>query len=203
MTPATRSSLIVVSGIRLRENLVMLDWPDWATETIEIQPPDAAWRRRGERERGRLEAQLGRWLVAGVEHVGSTAVPGLAAKPILDLQAAVADLRCAPSIAAVLGPEHWHYVDPDLDARPWRRFFIKASDGHRVAHLHVMTLGSARWSEQLAFRDALRADRRLVESYAAMKVALAAQHADDREAYSAAKYFLHPSCPRARHNQRK
>ena len=135
--------------------------------------------------------------------VGSTAVPGLAAKPILDLQAAVADLRCAPSIAAVLGPEHWHYVDPDLDARPWRRFFIKASDGHRVAHLHVMTLGSARWSEQLAFRDALRADRRLVESYAAMKVALAAQHADDREAYSAAKYLLHPSCPRARHNQRK
>lgn len=50
-----------------------------------------------------------------------------------------------------------------------------------------MTLGSARWSEQLAFRDALRADGRLVESYAAMKVALAAQHADDREAYSAAK----------------
>ncbi len=56
--------------------------------------------RRGERERQLLETKLGPWLVAEVEHVGSTAVPGLAAKPILDLQAAVEDLRCASSFAS-------------------------------------------------------------------------------------------------------
>jgi len=164
----------------------MVDWPGWATETVEIRPPDAAWQQRGEQER----QLLGPWLVAEVEHVGSTAVPGLAAKPILDLQAAVPDLRSAPRITATLEPHRWHYVEPELDDRPWRRFFVKVSDGHRVAHLHVMTLASARWHEQLAFRDALRADARLMESYAAIKSALAAEHADDREAYSAAKSFF-------------
>ena len=60
------------------------------------------------------------------------------------------------------------------------------------AHLHVMALECPRWHEQLAFRDALRADRELVESYAALKRTLAAQHANDREAYSAAKSdFVH------------
>ena len=57
-------------------------------------------------------------------NVGSTAVPGLAAKPILDLQAAVADLACAPRIAAVVAPTGWHHVPPVLDRRPWRRFFV-------------------------------------------------------------------------------
>lgn len=164
-----------------------MDWPDWATETIEIQPTDATWRQRGQRERERLEATLGAWLVAGVEHVGSTAIPGLAAKPILDLQAAVADLQSAPRVAAALASDQWHSVEPDLDGRPWRRFFVKVNDGHRVAHLHVMTRDTARWYEQLAFRDALRADPELVETYAALKRGLATRHAEDREAYTAAK----------------
>lgn len=165
----------------------MVDWPGWATEPVEMRPADGAWQQRGERERQFLERKLGPWLVAEVEHVGSTAVPGLAAKPTLDLQAAVEDLGCAQSIASILAPDHWHYVEPELDGRPWRRFFVKVSDGRRVAHLHVMTRESARWNEQLAFRDTLRANPRLVESYAAIKSALAARHADDREAYTAAK----------------
>lgn len=94
---------------------------------------------------------LAPWLVAPVEHVGSTAVPGLAAKPILDMQAAVADLGCAPDVAVALGTASWHHVAADLDGRPWHRFFVKVIDGHRAAHLHVMSRESARWSEQLAF----------------------------------------------------
>lgn len=68
----------------------MTHWPAWATETVEVRPPDAAWGQAGERKRQLLEASLP-WLVDRVEHVGSSAVPGLAAKPILDLQALVAD----------------------------------------------------------------------------------------------------------------
>lgn len=170
-----------------RDNLLVKDWPAWATERVDVQPYDPAWRQRGDQERQLLEVSLAPWLVARVEHVGSTAVPGLAAKPILDLQAAVADLRCAPRIASSLAPANWHYVAPDLDDRPWRRFFVKVIDGHRVAHLHLMTRDNSRWDEQLAFRDGLRADRKLVESYAALKRTLAAQHAEDREAYTAAK----------------
>lgn len=165
----------------------MRDWPAWASELVEVELYDPAWRQRGDQERQLLEASLAPWLIARVEHVGSTAVPGLAAKPILDMQAAVADLRSAPRIASRLAPGNWHYVAPDLDGRHWRRFFVKVIDGHRVAHLHVMTRDNARWDEQLAFRDLLRADRKLLESYAALKTILAAQYAEDREAYSAAK----------------
>lgn len=71
-------------------------------ETVKVRPPDPAWQESAEREREELEVSLALWLVASVEHVGSTAVPGLAAKPILELQAAVADLDAAPLIA-----EHW------------------------------------------------------------------------------------------------
>jgi len=167
--------------------VAVTDWPSWATERVEVHPPDDAWRRSGEQECQRLDATLGGLLVAPVEHVGSTAVLGLSAKPILDLQAAVADLDCASGIAAVLAPVGWHYVPPELDARPWRRFLVKVEEGHRIAHLHLMSLSHPRWRQQLAFRDALRADPVLAQRYAVLKGTLAARHADDREAYTSGK----------------
>jgi GrpB-like predicted nucleotidyltransferase (UPF0157 family) len=81
-------------------------------------------------------------------------------------------------------------MGPDLDQRPWRRFFVKVPDGRRSAHLHVMTPDSPRWHEQIAFRDALRASPTLTADYAALKRALAAKSSDAREAYSAAKTGL-------------
>ncbi len=163
------------------------DWPAWATEPVELVAPDPGWRERGEQECRLLETSLAPWLVSGVDHVGSTAVPGLAAKPILDLQTMIADLDCAPRIAATLGPAGWHYVDPELDGRPWRRFYVKVNAGRRAAHLHLVTRNSARWHDQLEFRDALRGDPALAGRYATLKWALAAQHPADREAYTAGK----------------
>ncbi len=162
------------------------DWPAWATERVEVRPADPEWQRLGEGLRRELNVALARWLVAPVEHVGSTAVSGLAAKPILDLQAAVADLGCAPAVAEALGTG-WHLVPPDLDARPWRRFLVQVVDDVRVAHLHLLTADSERWAEQLVFRDALRGDPGLMQRYAALKRKLAAKHGQNREAYTAAK----------------
>jgi GrpB-like predicted nucleotidyltransferase (UPF0157 family) len=162
-------------------------WPAFATETVDLVEADPAWAGRGEQERARLETLLAPWLVAHIEHVGSTAIPDLPAKPIIDLQAPVADLADARPIAAALGPYGWHYVDPDLDQRPWRRFFVKVAGGRRSAHLHVMVRDSPRWYQQIAFRDALRADPTLTADYAALKRVLAIRHSDNREAYSAAK----------------
>jgi len=81
----------------------------------------------------------------------------------------------------------WHFVPVDLDGRPWRRFFVNVIDGHRAAHLHVMRRDSARWDQQLAFRNALRSDSALAERYAKLKRDLAARYGDDREAYTDAK----------------
>jgi len=130
------------------------------------------------------------WLVDGVEHVGSTAVPGLAAKPIIDLMASVRDLDAVVDQAGQpLWADGWRYVPPELDNRPWRRFFVKPDESgqHRYAHLHVIAAGHPRWADQLAFRDALRRDDELARRYGDLKRRLAAEHAEDREAYTDAK----------------
>jgi GrpB-like predicted nucleotidyltransferase (UPF0157 family) len=163
------------------------DPPAWAAEPVHLSDADPTWALRGTEECHHLEAVLASWLVGPVEHVGSTAIPGLVAKPIIDLQAPVRVLTDVSSIVAALNPHAWHFVDPALDQRPWRRFFVKVIGGKRSAHLHVMTANSRRWCEQLAFRDALRGDPALVAQYAELKRALATAHRDNREAYSAAK----------------
>jgi GrpB-like predicted nucleotidyltransferase (UPF0157 family) len=164
-----------------------LSRPAWAGEPVRLVDPDPGWTAHGEHERDQLETLLAPWLVGRIEHVGSTAVPGLPAKPVLDLQALVPNLADAQSIATALAPHDWHYVDPDLDGRPWRRFYVKVVDGRRSAHLHVMTPGTPRWQQQIAFRDALRADPAVAADYARLKRALAAAHGHDREAYSTGK----------------
>lgn len=164
--------------------------PPWASAKPEVHPHDAGLTARAESERASLSALLEPWLVDGVEHVGSTAVPGLAAKPIIDLMASVDDPDTVVAQAGErLAADGWCYVQPELDQRPWRRFFVKpdASGQRRIAHLHVIQAGHPRWSAQIAFRDALRHDDELARRYGDLKRKLAVRHADDREAYGRAK----------------
>lgn len=164
--------------------------PAWAYEEAEVHPYDPRWAERAEAERAQLIKLLAPWLVDGVEHVGSTAVPGLAAKPIIDLMASVNNpysvvARAAERLTAV----GWCYVPPELDGRPWRRFFVKpdATGQHRIAHLHLIASGHPRWIKQIAFRDALKRDEQLAREYEHLKLQLAARYGYDREAYTNAK----------------
>ena len=130
---------------------------------------------------------LDRWLLRPIEHVGSTAIPGIVAKPVIDLMVQVADTDAVVSAAcSTLDELNWKHVPPEFDGRPWRRFFARVSpDGrHRLAHLHLMSAGAARWDQQIRFRDALRADQALRDEYGAIKSRLASLHADDREKYT-------------------
>lgn len=162
-------------------------WPAWATEPVEVLPPDPTWLARGEQQGHQLERDLAEWLISPVEHIGSTAVAGLAAKPVLDFQAQVADFGCIPVITQVLAPMGWHAVPAELDQRPWERFFIQALEERRCAHLHVLRAGTAQWSDRLKFRDALRSDSALAAEYTQLKTALAIIYRDDREEYTRAK----------------
>ena len=166
------------------------DVPAWAHERVEGRAHDPLWIVRGAAECGRLADLLAPWLVDGVEHIGSTAVPGLAAKPIVDVMASVADLDVVVAQASgLLAADGWSYVRPELDRRAWRRFFVKpdASGERRSAHLHLVQAGHARWGDQIRFRDALRNDVRLAQAYEDLKRRLAAQSGHDREAYTAGK----------------
>lgn len=168
------------------------DTPAWAYERPEIHPPDPAWAARGSALCAELARLLAPWLAPGrVEHVGSTAVPGLAAKPVLDVMASMRDLstETVSAVVPVLSASGWCFVPPELDvAAPWRRFFVlpDAEGRRRAAHLHLLPEGHPRWRAQLEFRDALRADPGLAAEYAEVKRRLTGE-VTDREEYTAGK----------------
>ncbi|MET7999062.1 GrpB family protein [Amycolatopsis sp. NPDC005232] len=164
--------------------------PAWAFEKPHVAAPDPSWTARGVTLCARLAEVLRPWLVDGVEHVGSTSVPGLAAKPVVDVMASVRDVDVVvASAGAVLAAGGWVYVPPSLDvASPWRRFFVlpDATGERRAAHLHVLPADHPRWHAQLTFRDALRADPALAAEYGLLKRRLTTE-TTDREAYTAGK----------------
>jgi GrpB-like predicted nucleotidyltransferase (UPF0157 family) len=162
-------------------------WPAWATAPVLVAPHDPGWSRRGRELAARLDELLVAWRTRPTEHVGSTAVPGLAAKPVLDLQVALPDFAGTAEIMVALARDGWHPVPPELDRRPWRRFFVLPDGERRAAHLHLLLDGGDRWRAQLAFRDALRASAELAAEYAGIKRELAAANPHDREAYTRGK----------------
>lgn len=152
--------------------------------TIELAAYDPSWPSKFESERARLEILLAPWLAGRIEHIGSTAVPNLPAKPVIDIAAPVHSLeasRAAIAVATGAGYAYWPYK---ADLMHW---FCKPSPELRTHHLHLVPVASPLWQERLAFRDALRADPALAAEYAALKRSLAGKYRNDREAYTEAK----------------
>lgn len=148
---------------------------------IVVVPYDEAWPRLFEAERAALEEVLAPWLEGGIHHVGSTAVPGLAAKPILDLMAGVRDFEEARAAYEPLR-KHGYTHEPH---RPGiAHHFARGSRAGDTTHgLHLTEPGSDLWRERLAFRDALRDDPKLAADYERLKRQLARNHGDDASAY--------------------
>ena len=148
---------------------------------VRVVPYDAAWPELFAEESARIAAAVrarGAPPLA-LEHVGSTSVPGLAAKPILDILGGHrAEVPAAAYVAALADAGYVHRGDRGL---PGREFFRRGEP--RSHHVHLTAIGGAHWREYLAFRDALRADPALLAAYAALKEALALRHPRDRERY--------------------
>lgn len=149
--------------------------------SVEIVDYDSAWPAAFEAERERLTP-----LLDGVEvhHFGSTAVPGLAAKPVIDMIALVPDLDTP--IAALVAQAGYQFPEAFNATLTHRRFLCYPSAAHRTHHLHLVDQRSE-LERRLRFRDRLRADPVLAGEYVTLKRALAERHRDDREAYTEAK----------------
>ena len=151
---------------------------------VEIVPYDPSWPERFEEERGALLQVIGTWLAGTIEHIGSTAIPGLAAKPVIDIMAGVENLdasRPAMSAVTALG---YRYSPFRPDSEHW---FLKPSPAFRTHHLHLVPFGNRQWLEVIAFRDYLRTHAEVAAEYEALKHRLAREHRFDREAYTQAK----------------
>ncbi len=162
-------------------------WPTWATQAVEIRAWNPTWQQEAIDLIGDLGARLEPWLGGCIEHVGSTAVPNLAAKPIIDLMAPVASLSESGNADRALAEAGWHLVPPELDGRPWRRMYVLPDGDRRTAHLHLVESGHPRWHEALRFRNQLRQHPELAEKYARLKRIAAEVHRRDRDAYTEAK----------------
>jgi GrpB-like predicted nucleotidyltransferase (UPF0157 family) len=151
---------------------------------VHIVPYDPAWPALFEKERRTLETLLAKWLVGPVEHVGSTAVPGLAAKPVIDIMAAVESLDASRPAIPALADLDYLYFPYRPEEEHW---FCKPSAKFRTHHLHLVPMGFRSWKERLVFRDYLRRNSATAAEYAALKRRLATQYEFDREAYTEAK----------------
>ena len=152
--------------------------------TVRLAPYDPAWARQYAREAARIRKALGRRIV-DIQHVGSTSVPGLLAKPVIHVAVAIRDLadvgRC---IEPLEGLGYLYLGDQENRGD---HFFAKGPDRTRTHYVHVVESGGANWNEYLLFRDLLRRDPKLRDKYARLKRRLAGSCTDDRKTYTKRK----------------
>ena len=157
-----------------------------ADQRVELVDYDPGWRDRLAEQQPLVEALLRPWLAGPVEHVGSTAVPGLRAKPVIDMLAPVTSLAGAQAAVPVLVGAGWLFW-PDDPCRHYRLWFLRPRPEARTHHLHLIEDRHPHAVALLVFRDALRADAGLCREYAGLKDRLARRHPGNRNAYSNAK----------------
>jgi GrpB-like predicted nucleotidyltransferase (UPF0157 family) len=164
-------------------------------DPVAIVPYDPLWPNRFAAWRERLADAIGGPALR-VEHIGSTAVPGLAAKPVVDIQVSVPDVADEDSYVRAIESLGFglRYRNED---RGWR-YFRPPPGLPREAQVHVCSVGSESERLHLVFRDYLRAHPAEVDAYAVAKRSAAARHHEDRIAYTDAKdAFIHPALRRA------
>jgi GrpB-like predicted nucleotidyltransferase (UPF0157 family) len=153
-------------------------------EPVHIVAYDPSWPTLFAQERNLILQAVGQW-IEEVEHVGSTAIPGLDAKPVVDLVVGLKDMSDALSLVEPLRSLGYSYWAEGAKAH--HHLFVRFVDlemSARTHNLHVVEAGGQYWEERLLFRDYLRKHPETAKKYARLKHRLATRHRDDREAYS-------------------
>ena len=155
---------------------------------IQIVEYDPNWPVLFEQEKQRILSLLGT-VIIDLQHFGSTSIPGLAAKPILDLLGAVWTLDDIPSCTQPL--RTLGYEDASVYLGGWiiedRRLFCKGPYNEGTHHLHLVQSGSDTWAQNLQFRDYLRAHPESVAEYIQLKAQLANRYQNDIDGYTDGK----------------
>jgi GrpB-like predicted nucleotidyltransferase (UPF0157 family) len=163
------------------------------SEEVTISPYDSRWPESFRQEKAHLQSCLPKELIRRVEHFGSTAVPGLAAKPIVDILVEVTDLaetraRIAPILESQGYDYFWRSTEGE-DGPPFYAWFIKRDPrtGVRTHHIHMVEGDFAEHWDRLLFRDYLIAHPDVAREYERLKVRLSAVLRTDRVAYTKGK----------------
>lgn len=145
---------------------------------------NAEWERQFEYEKNLIIAAIGNQ-IDGIEHIGSTSIRGLKAKPIIDIMVGVKNLESTSAFVQPLSEVEYEYVPkPEVTDRI---FFRKGLWGNGTCHLHICEIHSTEWIEKTVFRDYLRKHPESAEEYALLKSELAIKYKYDRPAYTQQK----------------
>jgi GrpB-like predicted nucleotidyltransferase (UPF0157 family) len=149
---------------------------------VRLAPHNAGWARAYEGERARIEAALGAH-VLDIQHVGSTSIPGLAAKPIIDVAVGVEDFcRARVCIAPMEALGYTYHGEHGI---PGRHYFTRGDP--TLYHVHVHETTSRAWGNLVLFRDYLLQHPAEAQAYLALKQRLVGQYRHDRQAYTEGK----------------
>ncbi|MFC4100687.1 GrpB family protein [Paenibacillus xanthanilyticus] len=179
-----------IGGLRINgiavEELLQAAADERFRRKVEIAPPNADWPTRYGEEAEKLQRVLGPELVA-VHHIGSTSIPGMPAKPIIDVLVEVRNIEAVDAYND--GMRRLGYQPKGENGIPLRRYFNKGG-AQRTHHVHVFQTGSGHVTRHLAFRDYLTAHPEEAKRYADLKIKLARQFPADMNAYIEGKDAL-------------
>lgn len=174
------------------QNVKVFLYEIYKQDKIELVPYDRTWPQNAASEIMLLRDVFPKEYILDIQHVGSTAVPGMLAKPIIDIQMATPSLNTLKPIAIPvlkkLGYEYW-YDNPDKE----RLFFVKGMPPFgekRTHHIHIIEPESKRGQDRIIFRDYLIAHPDVAREYEQLKIKLAQKYTDDREQYTETKTEL-------------
>jgi GrpB-like predicted nucleotidyltransferase (UPF0157 family) len=151
--------------------------------TVKLVPHDPEWDGLFQAEKAKLLEALGD-LVLDIQHIGSTAIPTISAKPIIDVAVLVKSIE---EVCRKVGTIEALEYQKKQEDRPERLFFTKGPEDMRIVYLHIGDKGTNYIQDMIAFRDYLIQNPGQAKKYMDLKNALAEQYANDRETYTAAK----------------
>jgi GrpB-like predicted nucleotidyltransferase (UPF0157 family) len=151
---------------------------------VEVVSYDSNWAKSFQAEADEIRAILGQEVVA-IHHIGSTSIPNLSAKPIVDLLVVVRDIEKIDAFNERMS--QLGYLPKGENGIPGRRFFIKGDEIHRTHHLHIFAVGHPDIERHLNFRDYLIAHPEDAQAYGRLKEGLARRFSTDIDSYIAGK----------------
>ena len=153
-------------------------------DKVSLVPHSSNWHTEFEQEKEKLQTILGNIALA-IEHIGSTSISGLSAKPILDIAVAVENIEALKSVIPILTEAGYDILDSiETKGEVLAR---KGTPDNRTHYIHVEILVDTYWNNHIMFRDFLLKHQEYVEAYEKLKKDLATQFSDDRKKYTAAK----------------
>ena len=153
-------------------------------DKVSLVSHSSNWHTEFEQEKEKLQTILGNIALA-IEHIGSTSIPGLSAKPILDIAVAVENIEALKSVIPILTEAEYDILDSiETKGEVLAR---KGTPDNRTHYIHVEIFGDTYWNDHIMFRDFLLKHKEYIEEYERLKKDLAKQYSDDRKKYTAAK----------------